>query len=63
MVPITELVDLLSMDPWGETSVTLERKARLLVLHPRQEVPVPNGSVVLPALELVVESVTDASIA
>lgn len=33
----------------GETSTTLERKARLLALLQRQEVLVPNGSIALPS--------------
>lgn len=63
MVQTTEGVPLLSMDQYGKNSVTLERKARLPVLHPIQEVLVPSDSELLPALELVVESVTQASIA
>lgn len=60
MVQTIELVQLLS-NPWKKRSVTLERRVRFLVLHLRQEVLVPNGSVVLPDLEL--ESATDTSIA
>lgn len=33
--------------------MTLERRVRILVLHLRQEELVPNGSVVLPDVELV----------
>jgi len=62
MVQTAELVHLLSTAPRAGTSVTLGKKARSLVPHPRQEVLVSNGSVVLPAWEQLVESVTEASI-